>query len=67
MQVAMKLGEAKYKDSQGDPVTGMDDVPDDSNTEKSSKKGSEDETVVDADFEEVEPEKKDVEPEKKDE
>ena len=59
MQVAMKLGEAMYKDSQGDPVPGMDDVPDDSNTEKSSKNGSEDETVVDADFEEVEPEKKD--------
>ena len=59
MQVAMKLGEAMYKDSQGDPVPGMDDVPDDSNTEKSSKSGSEDETVVDADFEEVEPEKKD--------
>ncbi len=58
MQVAMKLGEAMYKDSQGDPVPGMDDVPDDSNTEKSSKNGSEDETVVDADFEEVEPEKK---------
>ncbi|HIB22042.1 MAG TPA: molecular chaperone DnaK, partial [Rhodospirillales bacterium] len=48
MQVAMKLGEAMYKDSQGDPVPGMDDVPDDSNTEKSSKNGSEDETVVDA-------------------
>jgi len=59
MQVAMKLGEAMYKDSQGDPVPGMDDVSDDSNTEKSSKNGSEDETVVDADFEEVEPEKKD--------
>ena len=59
MQVAMKLGEAMYKDSQGDPVPGMDDVPDDSNTEKSSKNSSEDETVVDADFEEVEPEKKD--------
>jgi molecular chaperone DnaK len=59
MQVAMKLGEAMYKDSQGDPVPGMDDVPDDSNSEKSSKNGSEDETVVDADFEEVEPEKKD--------
>jgi len=59
MQVAMKLGEAMYKDSQGDPVPGMDDVPDDSNTEKSSKNGSVDETVVDADFEEVEPEKKD--------
>ncbi len=59
MQVAMKLGEAMYKDSQGDPVPGMDDVPDDSNAEKSSKNGSEDETVVDADFEEVEPEKKD--------
>ena len=59
MQVAMKLGEAMYKDSQGDPMPGMDDVPDDSNTEKSSKNGSEDETVVDADFEEVEPEKKD--------
>ena len=59
MQVAMKLGEAMYKDSQGDPVPGMDDVPDDSNTEKSRKNGSEDETVVDADFEEVEPEKKD--------
>ena len=59
MQVAMKLGEAMYKDSQGDPVPGMDDVPDDSNTEKSSKNGSEEETVVDADFEEVEPEKKD--------
>ena len=59
MQVAMKLGEAMYKDSQGDPVPGMDNVPDDSNTEKSSKNGSEDETVVDADFEEVEPEKKD--------
>ena len=59
MQVAMKLGEAMYKDSQGDPVPGMDDVPDDSNTEKSSKNGSEDETVVDADFEEVVPEKKD--------
>ena len=59
MQVAMKLGEAMYKDSQGDPVPGMDDVPDDSNTKKSSKNGSEDETVVDADFEEVEPEKKD--------
>jgi len=59
MQVAMKLGEAMYKDSQGDPVPGMDDMPDDSNTEKSSKNGSEDETVVDADFEEVEPEKKD--------
>ena len=59
MQVAMKLGEAMYKDSQGDPVPGMDDVPDDRNTEKSSKNGSEDETVVDADFEEVEPEKKD--------
>jgi molecular chaperone DnaK len=59
MQVAMKLGEAMYKDSQGDPVPGMDDVPDDSNTEKSSKNGSKDETVVDADFEEVEPEKKD--------
>ena len=59
MQVAMKLGEAMYKDSQGDPVPGMDDVPDDSNTEKSSKNGAEDETVVDADFEEVEPEKKD--------
>ena len=59
MQVAMKLGEAMYKDSQGDPVPGVDDVPDDSNTEKSSKNGSEDETVVDADFEEVEPEKKD--------
>ena len=59
MQVAMKLGEAMYKDSQGDPVPGMDDVPDDSNTDKSSKNGSEDETVVDADFEEVEPEKKD--------
>ncbi|MFP6760320.1 MAG: molecular chaperone DnaK [Rhodospirillales bacterium] len=59
MQVAMKLGEAMYKDSQGDPVPGMDDVPDDSNTEKSSKNVSEDETVVDADFEEVEPEKKD--------
>ena len=59
MQVAMKLGEAMYKDSQGDPVPGMDDVPDDSNTEKSSNNGSEDETVVDADFEEVEPEKKD--------
>ena len=59
MQVAMKLGEAMYKDSQGDPVSGMDNVPDDSNTEKSSKNGSEDETVVDADFEEVEPEKKD--------
>ena len=59
MQVAMKLGEAMYKDSQGDPVPGMDDVPDDSNTEKSSKNDSEDETVVDADFEEVEPEKKD--------
>ena len=58
MQVAMKLGEAMYKDSQGDPVPGMDDVPDDSNTEKSSKNGSEDETVVDADFEEVEPDKK---------
>ncbi|MDC0191028.1 molecular chaperone DnaK [Rhodospirillales bacterium] len=59
MQVAMKLGEAMYKDSEGDPVPGMDDVPDDSNTEKSSKNASEDETVVDADFEEVEPEKKD--------
>jgi molecular chaperone DnaK len=59
MQVAMKLGEAMYKDSQGDPMPGMDDVPDDSNAEKSSKNGSEDETVVDADFEEVEPEKKD--------
>ena len=59
MQVAMKLGEAMYKDSQGDPVPGMDDVPDDSNTGKPSKNGSEDETVVDADFEEVEPEKKD--------
>ena len=59
MQVAMKLGEAMYKDGQGDPVPGMDDVPDDSNTEKSSKNGSEEETVVDADFEEVEPEKKD--------
>ena len=59
MQVAMKLGEAMYKDSQGDPVPGMDDVPDDSNTEKSSENSSEDETVVDADFEEVEPEKKD--------
>ena len=59
MQVAMKLGEAMYKDSQGDPMPSMDDVPDDSNTEKSSKNGSEDETVVDADFEEVEPEKKD--------
>ena len=59
MQVAMKLGEAMYKDSQGDPVPGMDDVPDDSNTGKSSKNGSEDETVVDADFEEVEHEKKD--------
>ena len=59
MQVAMKLGEAMYKDSQGDPVPGMDDMPDDSNTEKSSENSSEDETVVDADFEEVEPEKKD--------
>jgi len=59
MQVAMKLGEAMYKDSQGDPGPGMDDVPDDSNTEKSSGNDSEDETVVDADFEEVEPEKKD--------
>ena len=59
MQVAMKLGEAMYKDSQGDPGPGMDDVADDSNTETSSKNGSEDETVVDADFEEVEPEKKD--------
>jgi len=61
MQVAMKLGEAMYKDSQGDPVPGMDDGPDDSNTEKSRKNGSEDETVVYADFEEVEPEKKDKE------
>jgi len=58
MQVAMKLGEAMYKDSQGDSEPGMDNVPDDSNTDKSSKNGSEDETVVDADFEEVEPEKK---------
>ena len=31
-----------YKDGEGDPVPGMDDVPDDSNKEKSSKKGSDD-------------------------
>ena len=59
MQVSMKLGEAMYKDNQDSSTQDMDDVPDDNATGTTSATDSEDETVVDADFEEVEPEKKD--------
>ena len=59
MQSAMKLGEAMYKDSQAEGASdngaSMSDMPDREN----SGDPADDETVVDADFEEVEPEKKD--------
>ena len=45
--------EAIYKENQGDATQDMGDVSDDNTTENSGSTDTEDETVVDADFEEV--------------
>ena len=59
MQASMKLGEAMYKESQSQEAEDMADVTGDQSSENSDADNAEEETVVDADFEEVEPDKKD--------
>jgi molecular chaperone DnaK len=68
MEVSMKLGEAIYKASQeegGEMPDGFDPNSMAGDAGASPESKSSDETIVDAEFEEVEPEK-DVRPEKKD-
>ena len=59
MQASMKLGEAMYKENQSQTAEDMADVSDDQSSENKNDDDAEEETVVDADFEEVEPDKKD--------
>jgi len=56
MQAAMKLGEAVYKASQEEAAAGNSGSSSDAQSEK--KTGTDDSTVVDAEFEEVDPDKK---------
>ena len=59
MQASMKLGEAMYKESQNQETPDGADETDDLNSGSNEGDKTEEETVVDADFEEVEPDKKD--------
>ena len=55
-EVTMKLGEAMYKAAQEDTAAGGDDSDDDDAAEGAGGDGSDGAKVVDADFEEVDPE-----------
>ena len=55
-EVTMKLGEAMYKAAQEDAAAGGDDSDDDDAAESAGGDGSDGAKVVDADFEEVNPE-----------
>ena len=55
-EVTMKLGEAMYKAAQEDTAAGGDDSDDDDAAESAGGDGSDGAKVVDADFEEVNPE-----------